>query len=103
MTARNAYDEGTRNRSRTATPAVIVPHSWGLSNWPECVWPNDSDKAQWVIRSNKCELIAAGAISRIGKAIVIIGQPYVRLVERRVTRVADYQGNNPAIRKTGTA
>jgi hypothetical protein len=104
VTAKNAtIDTRCRDRGRAATSAaIVVPHSWSLANWPASVWPNDPDKAHWVIRSNKSELIAAGAISRIRKTIVIIGQPYVRWVERRVTRVADYQGNNPAIRKSSS-
>jgi hypothetical protein len=91
------------NRSHVIKSSLLVPHSWGIANWPESIWPNDPDKAQWVVRSNKSELIAAGAISRIGKMKVIIGQPYVRWLERRVTRIADYQGNNPAIRKSASA
>lgn len=90
----------SHNAAANAKASPAVPHSWDLSNWPAQVWPNDPKRAAWIIRSNKTELIAEGALARVGKTRIVIGHPYSRWLERRTTRFAEYQGNNPAIRKS---
>jgi hypothetical protein len=92
------YPHGSGTNVAKSTSGV--PHSWDVASWPSTVWPGDAKRGAWVIRSNKSELVAAGAIARVGKTRVIIGGPFVRWLERRVTRFADYQGNNPAIRQS---
>ena len=76
-------------------------HSWDLDGWPEYVWPNDSDRARWVVRSNRRELIAEGALTRVGKRVVILGNGYSRWLARRADRVDRFNSNLPHRRRGG--
>ena len=76
------------------------PHSWDFDNWPGAVWPNSPHRARWVVRSNRRELIAEGALSRVGKRVVILGQGYSRWLTRRADRVTEFDSNLPHLRRT---
>jgi hypothetical protein len=43
------------------------------------------------VREHQHELLKAGAIVRIGRERVVIGEPYVRWMQRQAARVPDYQ------------
>lgn len=75
------------------------PHSWEYDNWPEAIWPNDGERARWVVRSNRHDLIAEGALSRVGKKIVILGKGYTRWLARQADRVAQFDSNLPHLRR----
>jgi hypothetical protein len=79
--------------------ATGTPHSWELETWPLCVWPHDQKRARWILRAYRQELVAAGALTRIGKTLVVVGTNYTRWQTRRAKHVAEFAGNNPAIRK----
>jgi hypothetical protein len=81
-------------RPKSATPN---PHSWDIATWPTEVWPHEKKRAQWIARAYRKELIAAGAMSRVGKTLVFIGAPYTRWLERRARHVVEYASNNAAI------
>jgi hypothetical protein len=81
---------------KAATPAGI-PHSWELDTWPASVWPHDTGRAQWVCRAYRKDLIAAGALSRVGYRVVILGAGYSRWLESRSAKVVEYRSNNPSI------
>jgi hypothetical protein len=51
-------------RNLAATPA---PHSWDLEHWPAEVYPHTPNKGRYLIRSNRDGLLAAGALTRIGR------------------------------------
>lgn len=84
----------TRNR-------LIAPHSWGIDSWPADVWPHTAARARYVIRSNKDDLVRAGALSRVGRELVILGERYSRWLERRTAHVCEY--DCPANRQADTA
>lgn len=75
------------------------PHSWDFDNWPSTIWPNDPIRAKWVVRSNRRDLIAEGALSRVGKKIVILGKGYSRWLARRADRVGQFDSNLPHLRR----
>jgi hypothetical protein len=81
---------------------AAVPHSWDYATWPKGVWPHDAKRAQWVVKSHRQELVAAGALSRVGKTIIILGRPWVRWVERGVVNVSQFRSNNPRMRGAAT-
>ncbi len=81
---------------------VNVPHSWEFDTWPADVWPHASKRAQWIARAYRKELIAAGALTRVGKTLVFIGAPYTCWLERRSRHVVEYAGNNATIGKVAT-
>jgi hypothetical protein len=70
--------------SRTYGPssaAQPVPHSWDLEHWPVHVSPHSPDRARYLIRTSKCELIAAGALCRVGRQLVLLGAGYTRWLQ----------------------
>jgi hypothetical protein len=75
-----------------ATPvASLLPHSWPVSNWPPTVYPNDNGKARYLVRVNETALLEAGALSRIGRERVILGERYARWLAKQVRRVPGYE------------
>jgi hypothetical protein len=92
------------NVSRDRALFTATPHSWEFSSWPSHVWPNNQKRGQWICRAYRRELVAAGALSRIGRNVIIIGAPYVRWIESHMDQVIDFKSNNPAIGvKRGTS
>ena len=77
----------TRDRS-PATEAA--PHSWDVDGWPAMVWPNDARRARYIIRTCKNELIAEGALSRVGRRFVVLGAPYTRWLQKNGARAAKF-------------
>jgi hypothetical protein len=67
------------------------PHSWSLKTWPPDIYPNSPSKARYVLRAHKNELISEGALTRIGRELVVIGDPYVRWMQKRVAAVPGYE------------
>jgi hypothetical protein len=67
-----------------------APQSWDLEHWPAHVYPHEKGRARYLIRAHKYDLIAAGALARIGREFVIIGVPYVRWLQKQTARAAVY-------------
>lgn len=77
-------------------------HSWGFDSWPQSVWPNDPDRAKWVVRSNRRELMAEGALSRVGRRLVILERGYSRWLARQADRVSRFDSNLPQLHRRST-
>jgi hypothetical protein len=75
-------------REPSAQPA---PHSWDLEHWPPGVYPHTEGRARYVVRAHRDELLAAGAISRVGRELVVLGSRYARWLEGQSTRVPGYE------------
>lgn len=71
--------------------AELAPHSWGLRNWPSTVWPHTEKKARYVVRANRTELVSVGALSRVGRELVVLGGRYTRWLECRASEVPGYE------------
>lgn len=69
----------------------VTPHSWSVEGWPEAVYPNRPNRARYLIHTNRNDLLAAGALVRVGRELVVIGQRYSRWLERQASRVPDYE------------
>jgi hypothetical protein len=67
------------------------PLSWSVNNWPQTVWPNSPNKARYVVRANRESLILAGALSRVGRELIIIGVRYSRWLEKQSVNVPGYE------------
>jgi hypothetical protein len=87
-----------RSTPRVAPASPLVPHSWPARKWPESVHPGEINAARWIVRSFRNELVAAGALARVGKCLVVIGPRYVRWLEGKTLNVGDFQSNNPRMR-----
>lgn len=78
--------------------ADTIPHSWSIEHWPEHVHPGTPTRARYLVRANRDSLLAAGAISRVGREIVILGGRYSRWLEKNTANVPGYEiaANRPA-------
>jgi hypothetical protein len=73
-----------------SSPAA-VPHSWSIADWPLSVYPNDSRRGRYLVREHKGDLLASGALSRVGRELVVLGPRYFRWLERQASRVPDFE------------
>jgi hypothetical protein len=71
----------------------IVPHSWGVTAWPEAVWPHRVGKARYVVRVHRDELLQQGALARVGRELVVIGARYERWLQKQASNVPAYETN----------
>ena len=68
-----------------------LPHSWNLSAWPSEVYPGSSDKARYLVRAQRDSLVREGALVRVGRELVIIGDRYARWLQKGAARVAEFE------------
>jgi hypothetical protein len=74
----------------TATPQL--PHDWTIKTWPRDVYPYDGGRARHLLRVNEMALLKAGALTRIGHEIVVLGAGYARWMAANAVRVnAEYE------------
>lgn len=73
------------------TAAATAPHSWGIESWPADVYPHRASRARYFVRTHRDELLAAGALVRVGRELVVLGCRYTRWLERQATRVPDFE------------
>ena len=98
--ARKKSSKRKAKRLPIAPPvSSAAPRSWELRTWPAQIWPHATRRAQWISRCYRKELLAAGAMTRVGKMLVFIGLQYEAWLEHRVNQVVEDQSNNPALNK----
>jgi len=73
------------------SPVPSVPHSWSIADWPPSVYPNDPKRGRYLVREHKTDLLTSGALSRVGRELVVIGARYSRWLERQASRVPDFE------------
>jgi hypothetical protein len=71
--------------------ASPLPHSWLASDWPPNVAPNRASAAKHLIRTHRDELIACGALVRVGRNLTVLGEGYATFLARKVGRVEGYE------------
>ena len=79
--------------ARTTNTAQSAPHSWDLEHWPANVYPHSEGRARWVLRAYRDELLAAGALTRVGRELVVLGDRYTRWLQSKSADVPGYQSN----------
>ena len=67
-----------------------LPHSWTVDGWPPGVFPNSVTRARYLVRTHRDELILAGALSRVGRSLIVLGERYERWLQRKSARVPGY-------------
>jgi hypothetical protein len=70
--------------------------SWDCKLWPANVWPNDPKRALWILRTHRPELLECGALTRIGKRLVVLAPGYRRFLNRHIGDVTEFQSNLPS-------
>lgn len=80
-------------RQTTSKPPVPgeVPHSWPVSKWPANVFPNEPADARNLIRFFRDELIAAKALTRVGRRLVVMGDRYDLWLRSRAGQVEAFR------------
>jgi len=80
-------------RDKQTTPAVLAPHSWDLEHWPDYIYPHTESRARYLVRAYRNDLLNVGALTRVGREIVIIGAAYSRWLQSGAKNVAGYESN----------
>lgn len=75
----------------STTKVSPVPHSWPITLWPPEVYPNDPSKGRYIVRAHRKELVAAGALTRIGRDLVVFGAGYSKWLAKQSGRVAGFE------------
>jgi hypothetical protein len=70
--------------------ATSLPHSWRLAEWPPFIFPNKQNAAKHLLRTHRSELLACGALIRIGRDLVVLGEGYAQFLARKAKRVEGY-------------
>ncbi len=70
--------------------AATMPHSWLVKDWPAHVVPGSTSRAKHTIRKHRAELLAVGALGRVGRDLMIFGEGYARFLARQTQRVENY-------------
>lgn len=78
---------------RTVNTAAQAPHTWDLSNWPSTVWPHNPQRARYIVRAFRDDLLRAGALARVGRELVVIGERYTRWLQLQAANVPGYESN----------
>jgi hypothetical protein len=73
------------------TEKTPIPHSWPVSDWPAHVYPNDAGRGRYLTRANRDDLVAAGALARVGRELVVIGDRYARWLQKRSADVPGFE------------
>lgn len=87
------WNEDARMTRRTVNTAAQAPHSWDIANWPPPVWPHDPQRARYIVRAFRDDLLRAGAVARVGRELVIIGDRYTRWLQLQAANVPGYESN----------
>jgi len=68
-----------------------IPHSWPINGWPGEMYPNSPDRARYLVRAHRDELVRDGALVRVGRELVIIGEKYARWMQKRASNVPGFE------------
>jgi len=69
----------------------LIPHSWAIPDWPDLVYPGCPNKGKYIVRAHRDELRAAGALSRVGRDLIVFGAPYAAWLASHASRVNDFE------------
>jgi hypothetical protein len=73
-----------------ATKRTDLPHSWAIDNWPADVFPNNSTKGRYLVRMHRDELLTQGALSRVGRTLIVMGDGYHKWLQKKAARVPGF-------------
>jgi|HubBroStandDraft_3_1064219.scaffolds.fasta_scaffold354189_1 hypothetical protein len=69
----------------------LLPHSWAINDWPKDVYPGTPDRARYIVRTHKRALMDLGALSRVGRDLIVIGEKFDKWLKRHSADVADFE------------
>ena len=68
-----------------------IPHSWAVDDWPPTVFPGRASRARYITRVHRDSLLAAGALTRIGRELVVLGAAYSAWLSKHSSRVENFE------------
>jgi hypothetical protein len=68
-----------------------LPHSWFIEDWPPYVVPGNPSRARRLVRVYQTELIACGALVRIGRRLALLGAGYAVFLAKGAKRVERFE------------
>jgi len=68
-----------------------LPHSWSIDDWPPGAFPGSPARGRYLVRMYRREMLQAGALARVGRSLIVIGERYGRFLEKRAARVPDFE------------
>jgi len=71
--------------------AQPAPHSWPVTKWPAHVWPGDAVRGKRFCRTYVDQLVAAGALVRMGRDLVVMGAPFTDYMRSQAAAVKDFE------------
>jgi len=78
-------------KAASPIPAVApLPSSWRARAWPPSVFPNEQRPADYIVRRYKEQLERCGALARVGRDLIVIGQGYAVFLAQNMDRVSGY-------------
>jgi hypothetical protein len=82
-----------------------LPHSWLVAEWPSHVTPCRPNAGRQLVRVHRSELIACGALVRVGRNLTILGAGFAEFLARKAGRVEGYEiaPNRAAVGTSGRA
>ena len=77
-------------RKQAASPGIafasVSPREW--TERASHIWPHNSKRADYICRAYRDELVAAGALIRVGRELVVRLEAYDRWLLKRARLVA---------------
>jgi hypothetical protein len=61
-----------------------------MDEWPQTVYPHRASRGKYIVRAFRDELIAAGALTRIGRDLVVLGSGYSAWLSKQSSKVAGF-------------
>jgi hypothetical protein len=68
-----------------------LPHSWCIEDWPSYVAPGNASRGRHLVRMHQNELVACGALTRIGRRLTVLGAGYAVFLTRGMSRVDGFE------------
>lgn len=72
-------------------PPPPLPHSWAIKDWPPYVFPGSPARGNYLVRAQYKKLLRAGALVRVGRTRVIIGERYNSWLKKCVSNMQGYE------------
>jgi hypothetical protein len=69
---------------------VVVPHSWRLVDWPKDIYPGSYVRGRRICRAYRSELVSEGALTRIGRELVVMGAGWSRWMAKQAGKVLEF-------------
>ena len=69
------------------------PVCWDLEHWPPDIYPHTESRARYLVRAYRNDLILAGALTRVGRELVVFGEGYARFLQQKAVNVPGFTAN----------